>query len=143
MRRCLPASTRQCRPVVDRVMTRADNAAWPGPIGQPCESCHLPVACARSMNEDFGMELSERIPIRVPEVGLEPECEVQVSMWFARPGELVLEGDRLVELLAEDVTFDVTAPVTGRVVEILRDVDEPVEPGETIGWLEASVEDAW
>ncbi len=89
------------------------------------------------------MTRSNPVPIRVPEVGLDPECEVQVSMWFARPGELVLEGDRLVELLAEDVTFDVTAPVTGRLLEVLRDIEEPVQPGETIGWLEPVSEDNW
>jgi len=84
-----------------------------------------------------------RIPIRVPEVGLEPECPLQVSMWFATPGELVLEGDRLVELLADDVTFDITAPTTGRLLVVERDIEEPVQPGETIGWLEEEPDQSW
>ncbi len=76
----------------------------------------------------------ERTPIKVPDTGL--PHRMCVSVWFAQPGDYVLEGDRLVEILADDVVFDVVAPFSGRLVRIERDIHDPVEPGDIVGWLE-------
>jgi pyruvate/2-oxoglutarate dehydrogenase complex dihydrolipoamide acyltransferase (E2) component len=82
-----------------------------------------------------------RLPIQVPDLGLEEDAELIVSLWFAQPGEMVLEGERLVEILAGDTTFDVTAPVTGRLLAIEREEEEQVEPGDVLGWMEATETD--
>ncbi len=69
----------------------------------------------------------------LPDVGAGP---LQLSLWFADPGELVFEGDRLVEVLASGATFDVAAPATGRLVERRVFPDDPVEPGQVLGVVE-------
>jgi pyruvate/2-oxoglutarate dehydrogenase complex dihydrolipoamide acyltransferase (E2) component len=44
-----------------------------------------------------------------------------------------VEGDRLVELLNNELTFDVPSPVTGRLIRILAGADRRVQPGMVLG----------
>jgi len=59
-----------------------------------------------------------------------------VSVWFVEPGECVYAGDRVVEILIAGATVDVSAPVTGRLVEKLAWPDEAVTPGQVLGYIE-------
>ena len=43
-----------------------------------------------------------RSPIVLPDLGAGP---VVLSIWLARPGDHVFEGDRLVEVLVQGATF--------------------------------------
>jgi pyruvate/2-oxoglutarate dehydrogenase complex dihydrolipoamide acyltransferase (E2) component len=63
---------------------------------------------------------------------------VRVSLWLVREGADVLEGDRVVELLAGGVTIDLESPVTGRLVAQCVDEDEVVAPGTVIAEFEAA-----
>ena len=74
-----------------------------------------------------------RAEILLPELGAAP---VVVSAWFADPGEVVYEGDRLVEVLVSGATFDVSSPATGRLIEKLALTDDPVLPGQVLGLVE-------
>jgi pyruvate/2-oxoglutarate dehydrogenase complex dihydrolipoamide acyltransferase (E2) component len=79
----------------------------------------------------------------LPELGLAPGEPVVLSVWFADEGEAVLEGDRLVEVLVAGSTFDVAAPATGRLSEILAFPEDALQPGQVLGMIEeASEEDA-
>ena len=71
-----------------------------------------------------------QVPIRLPELGASP---VTLSVWFAQVGEEVLEGERLVEVLADGATFDLTAPATGRLSEQRALPGDTLEPGQTLG----------
>ena len=71
--------------------------------------------------------------VKVPELGLDADRSITVSVWFVDPGDTILEGDRLVELLVDGATFDVTAPVAGELVEVLAFPDDVVEPGQVLG----------
>jgi Pyruvate/2-oxoglutarate dehydrogenase complex, dihydrolipoamide acyltransferase (E2) component, and related enzymes len=71
--------------------------------------------------------------IRLPELGATP---VVLSVWFADPGDMVFEGDRVVEVRIGAATFDVAAPATGRLVEKLRLPNDNVEPGQVLGLVE-------
>jgi pyruvate/2-oxoglutarate dehydrogenase complex dihydrolipoamide acyltransferase (E2) component len=74
-----------------------------------------------------------RAPIILPDLG---GSAVRLSVWFADVGDLVFEGDRLVEVLVNGATFDVAAPATGRVVEkhvLPRDL---LQIGQTLGLVE-------
>lgn len=71
--------------------------------------------------------------IILPELGATP---VRLSVWFADPGDMVYEGDRLVEVLVDGATFDVPAPVTGRLSSCLAFPDEPIHAGQVLGVLE-------
>jgi pyruvate/2-oxoglutarate dehydrogenase complex dihydrolipoamide acyltransferase (E2) component len=78
----------------------------------------------------------------LPDLGTGPDVPIVVSYWFASPGELVWEGERLVEVLAGPATFDVPAPVTGRLVKIHGREDDRVEPGSVLGLVAPAEEDA-
>ena len=74
-----------------------------------------------------------RTEILLPELGASPAV---VSVWFADAGDMVYEGDRLVEVLVSGATFDVSAPATGRLIEKLALADDPVLPGQVLGVVE-------
>jgi pyruvate/2-oxoglutarate dehydrogenase complex dihydrolipoamide acyltransferase (E2) component len=73
-------------------------------------------------------------PIVLPELGASPAV---LSVWFADSGELVYEGDRLVEVLVSGATFDVPAPATGRLVEKRAWPNDPLTSGQVLGVVEA------
>lgn len=77
----------------------------------------------------------------LPDLGTGPDVPIVVSYWFASRGELVWEGERLVEVLAGPATFDVPAPVTGRLAKIHGREDDRVQPGSVLG-LVATTDDA-
>jgi pyruvate/2-oxoglutarate dehydrogenase complex dihydrolipoamide acyltransferase (E2) component len=75
-------------------------------------------------------------PIVLPDLGIQP---VRLSVWFADPGDEVYEGDRLIEVLVNGATFDVPAPVTGRLTEQRALMDETVYPGQILGILTSEI----
>lgn len=74
-----------------------------------------------------------RRPIVVPELGVPVSV---VSVWYARPGERLYAGDRVVELLMGTATFDVAAPCTGTLVEHTAWPEDAVIPGQVLGYIE-------
>jgi pyruvate/2-oxoglutarate dehydrogenase complex dihydrolipoamide acyltransferase (E2) component len=60
-----------------------------------------------------------------------------LSVWFADIGDLVYEGDRLVEVLVGPATFDVPSPATGRLAEKHALPDDLLNPGQILGLVEA------
>ncbi len=69
----------------------------------------------------------------LPDLGTGPDVPIVVSHWFAARGDRVWEGERLVEVLVGPATFDVSAPVSGRLAEIHGWEDDRVEPGSVLG----------
>ncbi len=80
-------------------------------------------------------------PVILPEIGIDAGTEMMVSFWFAEEGEDVLEGDRLVEILAGSVTFDVPAPASGRLVEIRAVEEDAVRSGDLLALLQTDDEE--
>ncbi len=80
--------------------------------------------------------------IAVPELRLIPCPDLgsseplRVSGWLVDLGETVRAGDRLVELLLPGVTYDVAAPVTGRLVAVAAATNSTVRPGDPLGTIE-------
>jgi pyruvate/2-oxoglutarate dehydrogenase complex dihydrolipoamide acyltransferase (E2) component len=75
-----------------------------------------------------------RTPVRLPDLGAAP---VRLSLWFAAPGDVVFEGDRLAEVLVAGATFDVSSPATGRLVERCVWRHDLLTPGQVLGVVEA------
>src|SRR5262249_27846475 len=75
---------------------------------------------------------SMQVPVVLPDLGAAP---VTLSLWYADLGERVFEGDRLVEVLVGGATFDVSAPVTGRLAEKSVRPDQMVQPGQVLGLI--------
>ena len=76
------------------------------------------------------------IPLIVPELGLPNDEAIVVSCWLVRRGDVLVEGDRVVELLIGEMTFDVPAPATGKLVHVTCEVDETVGPGTILGRIQ-------
>lgn len=78
-------------------------------------------------------------PIVMPALGVMP---IELSAWFAEPGDSVYEGDRIVEVCAGAATFDVPAPATGRLASRLAEPRDALEPGQVLGFIAAVESDA-
>jgi len=76
-------------------------------------------------------------PIRMPDVAADA-ASLRVSCWLVDMGDRVEPGDRVVELLTAGMTFDVSAPVAGRLTRINKPLDAAVGPGEVLGWIDTS-----
>jgi pyruvate/2-oxoglutarate dehydrogenase complex dihydrolipoamide acyltransferase (E2) component len=76
----------------------------------------------------------------LPDLGTGPDVPIVVSHWFAARGDRVWEGERLVEVLVGPATFDVAAPVSGRLAEIRGLEDDRVLAGSVLG-LVATTDD--
>jgi 2-oxoglutarate dehydrogenase E2 component (dihydrolipoamide succinyltransferase) len=77
----------------------------------------------------------------LPDLGLGAQ-ETVVSLWLVRAGSEVSLGDRLIEVLADGVTVDLSAPASGVVVEMLVAEDEPIRVGQMLGIIESQPDDA-
>jgi pyruvate/2-oxoglutarate dehydrogenase complex dihydrolipoamide acyltransferase (E2) component len=73
--------------------------------------------------------------IRLPELGA---ASVVLSVWFADLGDMVYEGDRVVEVRIGAATFDVAAPATGRLAEKFRLPNDKLETGQVLGLVEVA-----
>ena len=71
----------------------------------------------------------------LPDLGTGPDVPIVVSHWFAGRGDEVWEGDRLVEVLVGPATFDVPAPISGRLAAIHGREDDSVSPGMVLGFV--------
>jgi pyruvate/2-oxoglutarate dehydrogenase complex dihydrolipoamide acyltransferase (E2) component len=78
-----------------------------------------------------------RVPLIIPDLGLHG-MQLVVSLWLVPRGAVVMEGDRVVELLAGGVTIDLEAPVSGRLVVQHVDEDEAVAAGMVVAEIEAA-----
>jgi len=77
---------------------------------------------------------TEHVAITVPDLDL-PATPISVSNWLIPPGSELYIGDRVVELLAGEVTVDLPAPASGRLAEQLAYEDDVVEVGQTLGFI--------
>ena len=61
---------------------------------------------------------------------------VTLSVWYAEPGEPVMEGERVVEVLADGATVDVLAPASGRLAEKRAFFGDPLTAGMVLGVID-------
>jgi pyruvate/2-oxoglutarate dehydrogenase complex dihydrolipoamide acyltransferase (E2) component len=73
------------------------------------------------------------VPITLPDLGTP---RAVLSLWHVRPGERVYEGDRVAEVLIPGATFDVPAPVTGRLADRRAMPNDPVTAGQVLGMMD-------
>ncbi|MFZ4468634.1 MAG: biotin/lipoyl-containing protein, partial [Pirellula sp.] len=80
-------------------------------------------------------------PIVVPAVG-ESISEVQISQWLKKEGEWVAAGTDLVDLETEKASVQVSAPVDGILVRILKPNDQFATVGEAIAEFQPAAKSA-
>jgi pyruvate/2-oxoglutarate dehydrogenase complex dihydrolipoamide acyltransferase (E2) component len=76
-------------------------------------------------------------PVVLPELGASP---IHLSLWLVRPGARVRAGESLAEVIVPGATFDVSAPVGGRLVEWRAWPGDELEPNQVLAVIE--VDDA-
>ena len=77
----------------------------------------------------------ERHVLTLPELGL-GDRPVVASVWLVELGGEVMAGDRLLEVLASEVTIDLPAPASGVLRETLVEEDEPLVVGQPLAVIE-------
>jgi len=71
------------------------------------------------------------VELFLPDLDL-PGVTVMLSAWHGKTGEKVVEGDRLVEVTAGDVTVDLAAPASGVLAEKCAKTDERLTMGQVL-----------
>lgn len=77
--------------------------------------------------------------MRLPELGL-GETPLVASLWLVRRGSEVTAGDRVLEVLAGDVTVDLSSPVSGILREVLVEDDQPIAVDQPLAVFEVPSE---
>ncbi len=72
------------------------------------------------------------IEVIVPEVGQTVEA-CQLLEWFAQPGDPVQQGEPLFALETDKAAFEVEAPLSGILHEILVEAGSDVAIGSVVG----------
>lgn len=76
-----------------------------------------------------------RVAIRVPDLGTGAHA-LQLVQWLVDPGSPLMAGDRVAEVLATGILFQLPAPVSGTILRIEKPDRSEVRVGDIIGWIE-------
>ena len=71
----------------------------------------------------------------LPDLDL-PGVPVLASAWHASAGQHIVEGDRLIEVVAGDVTVDLSAPASGVLVERCVKIDDRLQTGQVLARIQ-------
>jgi len=75
------------------------------------------------------------IELKVPSVG-ESITEVVIGEWLKKEGDSAQKDERLVDIESDKATVEVSAPVAGTLVKLLKKQGEAANVGEVIGYME-------
>lgn len=75
------------------------------------------------------------VALEIPKVGLVME-NARLIRWLKQPGDVVQEGEPLLELETEKSVVEIESTASGRLVEILLQADQEARVGDRIAWLE-------
>ena len=75
------------------------------------------------------------VALEIPRVGLVME-NARVVRWLKEVGDVVQQGDALLELETEKSVVEIEATESGRLVELLLLADQEARVGDKIAWLE-------
>jgi pyruvate dehydrogenase E2 component (dihydrolipoamide acetyltransferase) len=75
------------------------------------------------------------VALEIPKVGLVME-NARLVRWLKVVGDMVKEGEPLLELETEKSVVEIESTHTGRLMEILLQVDQEARVGDRIAWLE-------
>jgi 2-oxoglutarate dehydrogenase E2 component (dihydrolipoamide succinyltransferase) len=74
--------------------------------------------------------------LNLPDLGLD-DVPIVLSMWLARRGGRVAQGEPIAEILAGAVTVDLPAPADGVLSETLVSADESIRVGQRLAVIES------
>lgn len=76
------------------------------------------------------------VELRLPNLDL-PGVPITACTWHANAGDRVIEGDRLLEVLAGDAIVDLPAPASGKLLERKVQPDDPLTIGQILAIIAA------
>ena len=79
---------------------------------------------------------SNRQHLVLPDLGM-GELPVVASVWLVELGAAVVEGERLLEVVAGPATVDLPSPATGTLVEMLVEEDDELTVGQRLAVVRA------
>lgn len=79
------------------------------------------------------------VALEIPRIGLVME-NARIVRWLKAVGDMVRQGEPLLELETEKSVVEIEATESGRLVEILLQVDQAAKVGDRIAWLQTSPE---
>ena len=77
-----------------------------------------------------------RVEFELPDIGTETGDKIVVSFWHVEEDEEFVEGNDLMEVSTHNATFNIPAPSTGKLIEILFQEGDAVEPGDVIAIID-------
>jgi pyruvate dehydrogenase E2 component (dihydrolipoamide acetyltransferase) len=75
------------------------------------------------------------VALEIPKIGLVME-NARLVRWLKNVGDIVQQGEPLLELETEKSIVEVESTETGRLVELLMQADQEAHVGDRIAWLE-------
>ncbi|MEM7400921.1 MAG: 2-oxoglutarate dehydrogenase complex dihydrolipoyllysine-residue succinyltransferase [Pseudomonadota bacterium] len=78
-----------------------------------------------------------KVDVTVPELA-ESVTEAIIGDWLKKPGELVEEGEQLVDVETDKVILEITAPQTGELTSIAKHKNDQVKSNDVIAVIDAS-----
>lgn len=75
------------------------------------------------------------VKVYLPELG-ENITKATISYWYFEEGSDVIEGNDLVEIATDKATFNVPAPCSGTLVEIMAHEGDVINVGEVLAVIE-------
>jgi pyruvate dehydrogenase E2 component (dihydrolipoamide acetyltransferase) len=81
------------------------------------------------------------VALEIPKVGLVME-NARIVRWLKAAGDVVQQGEPLLELETEKSVVEIESTESGRLVEILMQADQEAHVGDRIAWLENNMPDA-
>jgi pyruvate dehydrogenase E2 component (dihydrolipoamide acetyltransferase) len=79
------------------------------------------------------------VALEIPKIGLVME-NARLVRWLKGVGDVVKQGEPLLELETEKSVVEIESTESGRLVDILLQVDQEVHVGDLIAWLENDAE---
>ncbi len=62
--------------------------------------------------------------------------KASISYWFKQPGDMVKEGEELVELVTDKASFSMPSPLEGKIKELLVGEGDSALVGQSIAIIE-------
>ncbi len=75
------------------------------------------------------------VPVYMPKFGMTMTHGV-ITQWHKQEGERIEQGQPLLSVETEKVNVDVEAPASGTIVELSFEVNEEVEVGTVVAYIE-------
>ena len=62
--------------------------------------------------------------------------KLTVMFWFKQEGQMVMEGEEIVEIQTDKAVLDIESPATGKLKKILANAGSEITSGQKIGEIE-------